>query len=390
MPRPGLVLAALTLAACGGSSTDKATVVDSAGVTIVTSSGTDRELGWTFTEEWRIGGEVEGPESFSRLTPFSVGVDRNGTVNVLDAGPALVYRFGSNGRYRGTVGGKGGGPGEITQAFGLAVKSDGEVLVHDIGSTSLVRWGPEGEVLSRLAAVPPRLGAGSPSLLSARGDTLVGVTATYMMDSARISVVAITPRDTVTVASVIQHGASMVDLGCVRAAQTPLFSPSINYSLGDRGVLVVKQPGYAVDIHTGGKLVGSIRRAVAPRAPTLDDARSLYPDGYRPLGGDDRNRCVIPAEVMMEKAGVAERFPAIARAIPGPRGELWVERYTLSGQTPSIDVFDADGRYMGTHVGLKLPFGFTDPDHAIIAVADPDTDIPYLVSYRIDRGGTRR
>lgn len=382
-----IVLLAMLSWGCGGTGDgESATITDSAGIEIVTSSGTDRELGWAFTEEWRIGGAAIGPESFSAVTPSTVAVDDGGRIYVLDSDGGLVHRFASDGRHVATVGGKGGGPGEITRASGFAVMPDGAVMVHDLGGGALVRWDADGGLLPKIpAGGDGSVFPGGATGIRARGDTLVYLTMEFAADGQQVRVMSATPRSTDTVVSTFRPG-SMVNLGCVTMAMPPLFTPFVDYSLGEDGITVTTQHEYRVDVLSGGGKVRSVRRSIPASVPTLEDARKLYPDGYRPLGGELRSLCVISAEELIEKLGLAERVPVVSRARSGPHGELWVQRYSFPDTDPVVDVFDRDGGYLGSHTGLPLPLGFIGADRAVYPHTDPETGLAYLVSYRIDRG----
>lgn len=379
----GLLLASLSWA-CGGTDTHgTATMSDSTGVHIVTSPGTDRPLGWTFTEEWRIGGAVTGPEAFSAVTPTTVTVDEAGRIYVLDADGGLVHRFASDGRHVATVGGKGSGPGEISRASGFAVMPDGAITVHDLGAGALVRWDAAGKVLPRIVAA----GAGSlfpnnATGLRVRGDTLLFLTMSFLAERQQVMVLSASPRSTDTLVSFLRPG-SLVDLGCVLMPMSPLFTPFVDYSLGKDGITLTTQHEYRVDVLAGGGKVRSVRRKMPSSVPTVEDARKLYADGYRPLGND---LCVIAAEELVEKLGLAEQVPVVSRARSGPHGELWVQRYSLPGAEPVVDVFDAEGVYLGSHTGLPLPLGFMGENRALYPYLDDETALVYLTSYRIDRG----
>jgi len=88
----------------------------------------------------------------------------------------------------------------------------------------------------------------------------------------------------------------------------------------------------------------------------------------------------------------AEEFPPFRpdRARISPDGELWVERWLPADQSPQVEVFDEEGRRLGT---VDLPndrqiIGFgttTGGDPAVYAVRTDEFDLKWLERYRIAR-----
>ncbi|HSR41934.1 MAG TPA: hypothetical protein VLL48_07175, partial [Longimicrobiales bacterium] len=141
---PAGLLAVLVLAACGGEGPGVVRQ-DSAGVEIVRSPGADRPLAWTFERTAVLGGEPEGPESFTSVSPAAVDVDASGRLYVLDSDAFRVVVYDSALSVLRTTGGQGEGPGELAGPLGIDVGPDGEVAVFDYRKGGLVRWDPEGE-----------------------------------------------------------------------------------------------------------------------------------------------------------------------------------------------------------------------------------------------------
>ncbi len=95
--------------------------------------------------------------------------------------------------------------------------------------------------------------------------------------------------------------------------------------------------------------------------------------------------CTAPAEAMVDVQGYADFLQAVHAIKLSPQGELWVERGRVRGEPSIIDVFK-EGQYLGT-----LPPGFPFPaafptESRILAVELDEFDVPYLVSYRVERG----
>lgn len=123
---------------------------------LLSSCGTAPDSGdavptWTLREEWRVGGEVDGPHSFDAnlglgMLPGDslVHLDhQNQQFHVLDPAGKPVRSFGR----------KGAGPGETTDANGFAVGPTGEIVVNDRGNNRLARFDATGRFLGA-ATVP--------------------------------------------------------------------------------------------------------------------------------------------------------------------------------------------------------------------------------------------
>src|SRR5690606_12312725 len=128
--------AVVTAAACADSQVGSGwtTTVDtlpSGALHVVNTPPANGEgLPWQLREELRIG-SVDGgdPATFGELK--ALAVDSAGRMIVLDSQAQEVRVFDKNGRHLATFGGKGGGPGEFENAFGLMQTRDGLLYVPD-------------------------------------------------------------------------------------------------------------------------------------------------------------------------------------------------------------------------------------------------------------------
>ena len=374
------------LAGCGGSTGETSSdvvVTDSAGVTIVTSSGTDRPLPWTLTELALIGGEDEGPGSFSRATPFNVGVDDRDQIHVLDAEAKQLHRFSATGEPLGSVGRAGGGPGEFGFPAGLGVGGDGQRTVFDISKLALLQWAANDTLLAEVkwSAGGTKFPSG---LLRRQGDTLLLVTRGGDSLVQTFALTSIFGADTVDLVSMSQPRPEMQELTCVAVRLPPLFTPSLRFAVGVGQLAVTREAGYVVDLSgVGGRR--SVRRDITPTVPVPSDAKRLYPEGWTltSLGGE--GSCTTPAEEIAEKAGLAPLIPLVQDVAVAPDGMLWVQRMTFKGEPAATDLFDATGRYLGTMTGRPLPLGFLSGDRVLFAVEDAETGITRIGVYQLTR-----
>lgn len=377
---PTLVLLLPVVGACvsPGEAAVEATVADSAGIALVTSPGTDRPLAWTLTEVFRIGGADEGPGSFTAAHQSFVGTDGEGRVYVLDGQAFRVEVFDRSGAPVRFQGARGGGPGEFQMPGFLAVLPSGESAVFDYGKRALVRWDRDGTLLPevRFDGFFPS----SPTWLS--GDTLIYVHDHYGEQDRRTALRFVIAGDTTEIPGIQSATSGMVMFSCVGLNLPPLFAPRLVHATNGRVTALSAQVPYRVDLFEGTRLARSLRRQVPDEATTERHVERLYPEGMK-VGFGDGRECVVPAAELLEKQGAAPLVPRIRAVALGPAGRIWVQRYTFSDEPPAVDVFDAEGRYLGTLAGRPLPLGFIGDDMVLFPDEDTDSGITQVVAYRI-------
>lgn len=378
------LLATLVLTACGG---DAPPVVrqDSAGIEIVRSPGVDRPLEWSFERVATLGGEAEGPESFTSVSPAAVDVDASGRLYVLDSDAFRVVVFDSALSVLRTMGGEGEGPGELAGPLGIDVDPEGEVSVFDYRKGGLVRWDAEGEPL---AMERPDLPFATSTFERTDRGFLTPLTERSADPSVR-RLVYVRDGDTTTVASRAVEGPGQIQLeSCGIGLQGigRVLEPEIEwaYSEGAGRLAVTSGAPYRVDVYEGGKLVRSVRRDVQPREITDEMARRQIGEGMQiSVGGGAPRTC--EAEEVIEKRGVAPRLQAVDALRFDPSGRLWAVRGHLQDEEPPVDAFGPDGAYLGTlPAGTPVPIAFL-PDGRLVAEVTDELDVDRLVIYRIER-----
>jgi hypothetical protein len=70
----------------------------------------------------------------------------------------------------------------------------------------------------------------------------------------------------------------------------------------------------------------------------------------------------------------------------GPGGEqrtLWMQRFAVRGDPATVDMFAANGTYLGTRdAGTPFPDAFY-PDGRFVATVKDDLDLDHVVTYRL-------
>jgi hypothetical protein len=127
-----IVLAATAACGAGEQGVATSTIIDSAGVSIVTSTGSvwgEQGLHVDSTPLLRIGAEEPGPYQFSLIS--SGLLLEGGGLAVVELSANEVRLFDSGGRHVGSLGRRGRGPGEFLAISGLFRKSDDSLVAYD-------------------------------------------------------------------------------------------------------------------------------------------------------------------------------------------------------------------------------------------------------------------
>lgn len=379
------------LAACAADADEPAGPqrTDSAGVEIVSNPGTDRPLGWQFREVARIGGADGGPEAFYQVYQASVAAGPDGTIYVMDAGNRQLRAFDDRGRHLWSAGREGEGPGEFRFPLSLWTGPEGTVTVLDAGRRAFIRYSPGGEFLDE----EPQEGDlfGTAAAIPLEGVRLLSRRERLTDQGVeRRTLTRIQGSDTTALGRVEMPLEEAVQ---VNACGRPLymqmggfFAPPFQWTAReDRVAVAWGWAEYRVNMHRAGEMVQSVRRA-GERPPVDREAiRADHPDGFSiSVGGGEP--CELDLDELMEKRGHGDVIPAVADLALSPGGELWVERQ-VTGTDHPIDLFDADGAYLGTlPAGTPFPAAFLH-DGRVVTVETNEVDIPMVVVYRIERGG---
>ncbi len=386
MHRVVVLIAGFTLAggACRANPPAESaiSVRDSAGIVLVDNEGVDRPAPWRMESIATIGGADTGVENFGRLDYSTVGADTLGHVYIVSEAEARVVVFDSAGRYVRTIGHKGGGPGEIQGVGSMFVEPTGGVAIQDYGKMAVVRLGLDGGIrpdvpLTRLLGLLY-------GVIRFAGDTLLLHSQSELTPNPPEKLLAITPTDTTTLASLVRVPPNGELTACNRYRMRGLpriFAPQMNWTTARGSVVVNTTAAYEVDIYRAKRLVRRIRRTVALVPATSAMIRRLYPGG-RMYGGKE---CIVSADQIERDVGAADLVPAIQGVALDEEGRLWVGRYTFPDEPSRADLFSATGDYLGTFNGIGTPLGFPARGLVVTSSVDSTTDVGRLVVNRLTK-----
>ena len=386
----------LPLAACGGDVRAAGPAVrDSAGIRIVENE----HPSWRRGEAWTVAaqpllelGVAEGDPNlqFGRVADAVRLSD--GTLLVADGQANELRAFDAQGRYLRTLGRAGGGPGEFRGLSELFLLPGDTVAAFDYQGARLSFFAPAGAFVRgvNLRPLEDRL---PPKPLGVFGDGTLLVAPMYdplFTNSPKPS------RDTVPLARYTAAGAQSALLARVPGEET-LTMVNTNgegFAMRDRvpfglgtwfaaegeRLLVADNARYElVERRPDGAVVRLVRRS-GEREPVTEAERAAYLE---------RRRAASPGRFRQAQARMLENLPFPERKgyFTGvrldARGNAWVERHAAPGADTPWDVFDAEGRLLGT---VTVPAGLRVTQIGadfIVGVWTDELDVHHVRVHRI-------
>jgi hypothetical protein len=420
--RPPLALAAALLTACGGDSGPAAhewqAAYDTIGDTIVVRTESGSVWGDTarLVADLTIG-QFEGPDEYMFGSLQSLAVAGDGSIYAFDRHATELRKYGPDGTYRGTFGREGGGPGEYKRPDGgLAVLSDGRVVLRDPGNTRLTVYSGEGEYLEgwrirgtfntsrqlyrdsadavyTMILLDPQADVTewSYGLVQYSSDGQIGDTfpaPVYDYEPPRLVAREQTGDNTNT------------------SVNSVPFTPNDSWTFSPLGYMVGGlSTRYVIDLFVAPDRVLRIERANWDPAPVLAAEKA------------ERER-IATANMRYTQPNwrwngppIPDTKPPYAGFYVGAHGRIWVrlyqEAYQIEATKPeselapgeipertwiepvAFDIFEPDGRYLGM---VRAPKGFSTYPTPIMrtdtvwAVVRDELDVPYIKRFHIEHG----
>ena len=340
-------------------------------------------------------GVVEGDPNFVFGEIRGVDAGADGTIYVLDGLASEIRAFDSAGHFLRTIGSRGEGPGEITEASGMVLAGDTILWVQDHAKWTMVGLSPEGGEMAR-----------TPMPVLAYGYTWDGAVddagriwkPAYHSDregaevrkdgldesTGRIYMKSVDPSD---------QSVDSVYLGDYSARQYLSGSGNgwwhIYFPYDPQPVTAVDPRGGFWQVYTADYQVARLDQAGdttlvlevdSDPIPLTAADRAEFIERVGDMGPESRR-------VAQEVAGLMlDTKPLIQKLIPDDQGRLWVERTVEEGAHPVYDIFDTRGDYQGS-VELTFnpsPFLPIRIRHGhIYAVALDELDVPSVVRARV-------
>ncbi|TVP54272.1 MAG: 6-bladed beta-propeller [Gemmatimonadales bacterium] len=386
-----LALAGLVLALAPGCGTDDAGMASvqvdtlASGAIQVTSPREgilppgDR---WELEEELRIGTATgEGPELFGQVQ--GLAADDEGRILVLDSQAREIRIFDADGAHLRTVGGQGGGPGEIANANGLAIHpEDGSVWVVDPGNGRYSVFESNGDFRTThprpigYFAIPWPGGFDHDGRLH---DVAPGGLVRLNDEGVAVDTIALPEDDTPRIRVTAGDGSGLMTMA-------PPFGPRLHWYFDPRGMVWT---AVSDAFHfTARDVDGEVRRVVRRPHDPVPVSRAEGDSVVRVMREQIAQFSQRSPQVEGDMTPPSHR-PAFTTFVVDDQGRLWVEPSRASDAPRELHVFDPEGRFLGpvaVDPGLRISYPRTHfrGDHLYAVVTD-DLDTPYVVRYRIHR-----
>jgi hypothetical protein len=408
---------AVLAASCGGDAGAGSTMEvqrDTVGDTLVvrTLSGSAWGEPAELVPEVTIG-VLEGEEHLMLGSVRSLAVGEDGTIFVMDGQIPAVRVFDADGAYRTTLGRNGGGPGEFGGPDGgMAMLSDGRLVVRDPGNARLQLFGPDLEPAGTWPVIPGGLNTGTPMFVGP-GDTIltpVLANAGAEVRDWRMGLQRVSPDGTIVDTLLVPRSdydepriearAGDAENRSVSVNSVP-FSPTESWTYHRGGFFLHGvSTSYRVSLLRPGSPL-RIERVTAPVAVAGGEKAEAEAQATRNMRGTDPNwRWNGPAIpdakppfqgiwvgrdgrvwVRVASAGVERDDPDYDPTDPDSVEDRWSEPVVF-------DVYEADGTYLGP---VSAPEGFWvyptpvfDGDR-VWAVMRDELDVQRVVRFRVQR-----
>jgi hypothetical protein len=397
------VLTTMVLAACGGDARAAGPAVrDSAGIRIVQNE----RPAWRGGEGWTVAAEplvdlgvAEGDPRYQFGAVGDAVRLSDGTLLVADGQANELRGYDAQGRYLRTLGRAGGGPGEFRGLHNLFLLPGDTVAAFDYMGGRLSFFAPGGAFVRgvSLGPVEDKL---PPKPLGVFGDGTLLVSPLYnplFTNSPKPS------RDTVPLARYSAAGAQSALLGRVPGEETVTLvsgagadqmamRDQVPFGLGTwfavlgTRLLVADNARYElVERRPDGAVVRLIRRS-GEREPVTEAERAAYLERRR--GATDA-RFRQAQERMLKSLPFPQHKSWFAGVRLDAAGNAWVQRHAAPDADTPWEVFDAEGRLLGT---VTTPAGLRvtqiGPDF-VVGVWKDELDVAHVRVHRLRKPAAR-
>jgi 6-bladed beta-propeller protein len=340
---------------------------------------------WTIEPELRIGTvEGDGPELFGTIKGLLVLSDER--VAVLDADAQEIRIFGKDGKHLRTFGRKGAGPGELSEANGLALGRDGIIRVNDPANSRLSFFHPDSGFVTSVSIEVHMFGY----LWRAVMDT-----ADHLWEDGLI----IRDNKSIYVLKGYQPNGQWTDTIVTRTVDESFFKATSTpgYYSKPMGAGTMTVPYWPTPVSTRDP-----RRAIWSKPSQENDYRIVRTT----LNGDttlilESRRTAVPvtqaerdsaiasarrwAKMEFDWSQIPDSKPIVRQLFLSSEGDVWV-RVTAAGDSlVTYDVFGDNGRYKGTAV-IAVPVGYLEPvvrGDRFWAVVRDELDVSYIMRGRL-------
>lgn len=342
------------------------TRADSAGIEIVVSSGPDSIVRFPIDEVTYLLDPGGVRAVFSNSTPQWVRASARGDIFVLDLDSRAIKRFGANGGYVGSVGQRGGGPGELMAPVTLLLSGD-TLAVVDAGKRAVVRWASMGDSVLPQLTFPENRRVGTGYIL--RGDAILSST-DALVDATAYGAIQWSDMDSPTLRFELPE-VTRIPCGARPLERPPLLAFRFHVAASQTSFVAAGTARY--EVWRGDTVLRqSIRREYVPRPPTRQEISLAAGRGFRRTMANGGG-CSLSASELQAAVGVVTQMPAIHGLRITEDGRVWVRRSFSRSLRGDVDEFDASGAYIRTWRSGALPVASLADGRVIVALDDADS-----------------
>jgi hypothetical protein len=360
-------------------------------------------------------GKEEGASHELLAGVRAVAFDKADNLFVLDQQNTRVLVLDARGKYLRQFGKKGGGPGEFQAPLGLAILSDGNIAVSDLGNRAFVIFKPSGEYVRN---IPYNDEIGMPT--SVYADPRGGLVLRTMPrlrpgespgEGENVSLIARQPFNAIT-ANTADNGKVTTSLKPVTLFKVPVAPPKVQDAgaasdggrrtmairmdpifgarasfgvLPDGSIALHHETNYAIKVIDGaGRHVRTIARPFTAKKVTKKDQEEWQERRKRDeasgalsgaqvtiamtnvngatstaIGAGAAGRGAVggaPMQMKLEDMPFAEYMSVVTNVRTDPQGRIWIQRRAPDGSDRGpIDIVTAAGQYIGTIAAQQLP-----------------------------------
>lgn len=319
---------------------------------------TDDPLRWRVVDRRPL----QDPEQSMTPAPWGIVADpRRNRIFVVDGPNYRVLMFGGDGSFFGEFGEFGSGPGEFRDPWAISLRPDGNLSVLDPQVGQVSRWTRDGHWISS-APIPPNYWGPE---IADLGDRLVAVTTQPVSDPMVTKQDLTQFRDGVgIVLGSVTTEQVMVMLPCLQSPM-PVPKPVARqpiWTVKADTVLAVLGVEYSIDFFVGGERKKQIVRNIPPTQVTEEKAVERIAQGELRIF---INRCGVDAQTVAKSMDWEETVSPLERVVVAPDGLIWASRTGGTLQNAKVDIFESDGRYIGTLEGIPQPVSFLSPNQYV-------------------------
>jgi hypothetical protein len=380
----------------GGDAVPSYSTRDSAGIRIVTSE----RATWTESRQWRLSdeptlalGAQEDPEEYQLYRVTGSLRLSDGRIVIANAGTAELRFYDSSGRFLGSTGRSGEGPGEFGTISAVYEIPGDSLLVWDSGNRRISILDPRGAFRR---ALPPGPFAQEPVFISVvaplpDGTLLVGA---FSFRFAQAAVQLGLGRDTVILVRCDRHGEPIDTVALYQGTEwfTTRESPRTDVPFARDSYLASSSGGYywgdnatwEISFRNDEGAVQRIMRTTTPLVEvTPEDVQAQKQRWLADIGRDDVRQQVAE---MLEPVQGPPTMPAFSALRIDAAGNLWAQQYQIQADEPvRWTVFDPDGVMLGT-VTMPARFFVHQIGHDfVLGRWRNDLDVEHVLMYELTK-----